>query len=68
MNIGEKVCSCWVERNCSAEGRTVVRQGEEAIDSSVRKTRAETPDNARRRAEKKLYLASTLQRLKERKV
>lgn len=68
VNIGEKVCSCWVERSCSAEGRTVVGHREEAIDSSVRKTRAETPDDARRRAEKKSYLTSALQRLKERKV
>lgn len=68
MNIGEQVCSCWVELSCSAEERAAIEQGEEAMDSSVRETRAEKLDEARRKSRKKPSLTSALQRLKERKV
>lgn len=48
VNVDEQVCSCWVELSCSAKEKPVVAQGKEATDSSIRETRAEKLDDARR--------------------
>lgn len=65
MHIGEPVCSSWVELSYSAEGSTVEGQGREALDSSVRETRAEARWCQKENREKTLFDLSIAETIKE---